>query len=207
MTDKRCTWSQGSDLYKAYHDEEWGKPCYDSLELFELLNLEGAQAGLSWITILQKRENYRRAFKNFDPDKIVRMRQSSIEKLMQDPGIVRNRLKIQGVVTNARLYREMRDDGEDFAEYLWSFVDYKPRVNRVRSMKGVPANTPQSDAMSKSLKKRGFKFCGSTICYAFMQASGMVNDHLANCPSYEPCKKLAAARYMPAKWPGKKNKS
>lgn len=204
MASERCSWSQGSDLYISYHDNEWGRPCYDPVELFEMLNLEGAQAGLSWITILQKRENYRRAFKDFDPQKVARMRDSTLEKLLQDPGIVRNRLKVEAVRTNAKLFLEMQDEGESFAEYLWSFVDHVPVQNKRRTMKSVPAKTAQSDAMSKSLKKRGFKFCGSTICYAFMQATGMVNDHLLTCPSHEPCKKLAATRNMPKNWPGRK---
>ncbi len=204
MASERCSWSQGSDLYISYHDKEWGRPCYDPVELFEMLNLEGAQAGLSWITILQKRENYRRAFKDFDPQKVARMRDSTLEKLLQDPGIVRNRLKVEAVRTNAKLFLQMQDEGESFAEYLWSFVDHIPVQNKRRTMKSVPAKTAQSDAMSKSLKKRGFKFCGSTICYAFMQATGMVNDHLLTCPSHEPCKKLAATRNMPKNWPGRK---
>lgn len=204
MTAERCSWSQGSDLYISYHDKEWGRPCYDPRQLFEMLNLEGAQAGLSWITILQKRENYRKAFKNFDPGKVSRMRDSSLEKLLQDPGIVRNRLKVQAVRTNARIYVEMEKNGEDFAEYLWSFVNHVPLQNKRRTLKSVPAKTAESDAMSKDLKKRGFKFCGSTICYAFMQATGMVNDHLLSCPSYEPSKKLAATRHMPAGWPGRR---
>ena len=202
MAGERCSWSTGSDLYISYHDDEWGRPCYDSVELFELLNLEGAQAGLSWITILQKRENYRKAFKDFDPQKVALMRDTTIEKLLLDPGIVRNRLKVEGVRTNAKLYLEMQANDEDFAEFLWSFVDYVPVQNKRKTMKSVPATTAQSNAMSKALKKRGFKFCGSTICYAFMQAAGMVNDHLLTCPSYEPCKNLAASRYMPKGWPG-----
>ena len=203
MAGERCSWSTGSDLYISYHDDEWGRPCYDSVELFELLNLEGAQAGLSWITILQKRENYRKAFKDFDPQKVALMRDTTIEKLLLDPGIVRNRLKVEGVRTNAKLYLEMQANDEDFAEFLWSFVDYVPVQNKRKTMKSVPATTAESDAMSKALKKRGFKFCGSTICYAFMQAAGMVNDHLLTCPSHKPCENLAAPRYMPKGWPGK----
>lgn len=204
MPSERCSWSTGSELYMAYHDDEWGRPCYDSVELFELLNLEGAQAGLSWITILQKRENYRRAFKNFDPPKVARMRDATLEKLLLDPGIVRNRLKVFAVRTNAKLYLEMEAAGESFAEFLWSFVDYVPLQNKRKTLKNVPAKTPESDAMSKALKKRGFKFCGSTICYAFMQAAGMVNDHLITCPSHQPCVKRGATRYMPKNWPGRK---
>ncbi len=203
MAGERCSWSTGSDLYISYHDNEWGRPCYDPVELFELLNLEGAQAGLSWITILQKRENYRKAFKNFDPVKVARLRDSTIEKLLLDPGIVRNRLKVEAVRTNAKLYLEMQSNDECFAEFLWSFVGHVPLQNRRKSMKSVPAKTVESDAMSKALKKRGFKFCGSTICYAFMQAAGMVNDHLLTCPSHKPCEKLAASRFMPKNWPGR----
>lgn len=204
MAGERCSWSTSSDLYISYHDDEWGRPCYDSVELFELLNLEGAQAGLSWITILNKRENYRRAFKNFDPLKVARMRDATIEKLLLDPGIVRNRLKVEAVRTNAKLYLEMQANDEDFAQYLWSFVGFVPRQNKRKTMKSVPATTTESDAMSKALKKRGFKFCGSTICYAFMQAAGMVNDHVLTCSSHNPCEKLAATRYMPKNWPGRK---
>lgn len=204
MTDKRCSWCLGSELYRQYHDEEWGRPCYDDRELFELLNLEGAQAGLSWITILNKRENYRKAFDGFDPAKIARYRQPRLDKLLQNPGIVRNKLKVHGVVTNAKLYLEMQKNGISFSETLWSFVDYVPVQNGVTSRDQVPATTPQSDAMSRALKKRGFKFIGSTICYAFMQASGMVNDHTLECPGQEPCRKLGAKRHMPKGWPGRK---
>jgi len=189
MKDKRCDWCVSSQLYIDYHDKEWGLPCTDDRELFELLILEGAQAGLSWITILQKRENYRKAFSNFDPVKIARFGDKKIEKLMEDSGIVRNRLKINSVVTNARLYNDIQKNGEGFAKYLWSFVDYKPRQNARKTMKSVPSKTNESDAMSKDLKKRGFKFVGSTICYAFMQASGMVNDHLTRCPQHDVAKK------------------
>lgn len=203
MSDKRCGWCGNDEMYVAYHDDEWGRPCYDAIELFELLNLEGAQAGLSWITILRKRDNYRKAFKGFDPAKVARMRDSTLEKLLLDPGIVRNRLKVYGVVTNARIFNSMHKDGEDFSEFLWSFVNYKPRQNKPRTLKDVPSKTAESDAMSKALKKRGFKFCGSTICYAFMQAAGMVNDHLLNCPSRAACEKLGTARYMPKQWPGR----
>lgn len=177
----RCWWCGDDELYQRYHDEEWGVPERDPDKLFEMLNLEGAQAGLSWITILRKRENYRQAFDNFDARKIARYTDRRIEKLLQNEGIVRNRLKVNAVVTNAKLFVDMEKNGESFSDYLWSFVDGTPIRNRRETMGDVPANTPESDAMSKSLKKRGFKFVGSTICYAFMQATGMVNDHLVDC--------------------------
>ncbi|MBX2881116.1 MAG: DNA-3-methyladenine glycosylase I [Granulosicoccus sp.] len=198
--DKRCTWCQSSELYLDYHDREWGIPCTDDRELFEMLNLEGAQAGLSWITILNKRENYRKAFAGFDPAKIARFSEAKVEKLMQDAGIVRNRLKINGVITNAKIYNQMQKDGISFSGYLWSFVDYKPLQNNRKTMKSVPATTAESDAMSKALKKQGFKFVGSTICYAFMQATGMVNDHLITCPSYKPCVARARKMRRPKAW-------
>lgn len=204
MSDKRCPWCASSELYIRYHDEEWGVPCYDGRELFELLNLEGAQAGLSWITILNKRENYRRLFDNFDPVKIARYRDTKLDKLLTDTGIVRNRLKVYGVRTNAKLYCEMEKNGESFAEFLWGFVDHRTLQNEPDSLAEVAATTEESDAMSKALKKRGFKFVGSTICYAFMQASGMVNDHINDCPSKKKCRTKAAPRHMPAGWPGRK---
>ena len=185
MTEKkRCWWCGDSELYQRYHDEEWGVPVYDDDQLFEMLNLEGAQAGLSWITILKKRENYRKAFDGFDAKKIARYSDKKIEKLMNNEGIVRNRLKINAFITNAKLYLEMQKNGESFNEYLWSFVDGKPIKNERKNTSEVPATTAESDAMSKSLKKRGFKFVGSTICYAFMQASGMVDDHVVDCFRY-----------------------
>ena len=198
--DKRCDWCQSTELYITYHDKEWGIPCYDDRELFEMLILEGAQAGLSWITILNKRETYRKAFSGFDPAKIARFSEAKQLKLMQDPGIVRNRLKIQATVTNARLYLQMQKDQESFSQYLWSFVDFQPRQNNFKKMSDVPATTAESDAMSKSLKKRGFKFVGSTICYAFMQATGMVNDHLVSCPRHKPVKQLGAKSKRPKHW-------
>ncbi len=181
---KRCTWVGNEPLYLAYHDEEWGVPCYDDRALFELLILEGAQAGLSWITILKKRENYRRLFDNFDAAKIARYTPKKIEKLLQDPGIVRNRLKVEATVINARLFLEIQKEPGGFSGYIWSFVGGKPITNHWRKMSDVPASTPESDAMSKALKKRGFKFVGSTICYAFMQAAGLVNDHTVDCFRY-----------------------
>ncbi len=198
--DKRCDWCQSTELYIDYHDQEWGVPCYDGRELFEMLILEGAQAGLSWITILNKRDNYRRAFSGFEPAKIARFTEAKQLKLMQDTGIVRNRLKIQATVTNARLFMQMQKDNESFASFLWSFVDHLPVQNQREKMSDVPASTAASDAMSKALKKRGFKFVGTTICYAFMQATGMVNDHLVTCPRYKPVKRLGAKSKRPKGW-------
>ena len=182
----RCPWPT-KPLDIAYHDEEWGAPLHDDRALFELLILEGAQAGLSWSMVLAKRENYRRAFDGFDVGKIAAYDARKVRRLLSDPGIVRNRLKIAATTANARAVLAMRRDGVDFARHLWSFVGGKPRVNRRRSMRDVPASTLQSDAMSRDLKARGFKFVGSTICYAFMQASGMVNDHLVTCPRHAAC--------------------
>lgn len=180
----RCGWVTQDPLYLDYHDKEWGVPVYDDRLLFEFLNLEGAQAGLSWITILKKRENYRQAFDNFEPEKIIRYDQRKLDELMQNEGIVRNKLKIQAVVTNAKAYFQVAEEFGSFSAYLWSFVDGKPIQNHFRSMSEVPASTELSDRLSKDLKRRGFKFVGSTICYAFMQAVGMVNDHLVDCICY-----------------------
>lgn len=183
---KRCSWCEGSELYKAYHDDEWGVPVYDDRALFEMLNLEGAQAGLSWITVLKKRAHYRKVFDDFDPNKIAFYSDKKRAELLADPGIIRNKLKVNAFIVNAQLYLELQARAEagsepGFSAFLWSFVDGRPIVNSAQSMSDVPATTPASDAMSKALKKRGFKFVGSTICYAFMQASGMVNDHVADC--------------------------
>lgn len=201
--DPRCPWCQGSPLYRDYHDNEWGVPCYDDAALFELLNLEGAQAGLSWITILNKRENYRRLFAGFDPVKVARFTDKRIDKLANDPGIVRHRLKIQAVVGNAQAMLAMQREGEAFAPFLWSFVDYQPQQNRPRKLADVPARTDASERMSKALKKRGFRFVGGTICYAFMQAAGMVNDHLVSCPAHARCAALASDHPPPADWPAR----
>jgi DNA-3-methyladenine glycosylase I len=179
----RCTWAQ-EDISIAYHDQEWGVPVHDDRMLFEMLILEGAQAGLSWITILKKRENYRRAFDNFNVRKIVRYDSRKIEKLLTDPGIVRNRLKVESTVKNAKAFLAAQKEFGSFDAYIWSFVGGKPIQNRRKSLKEIPARTPESDAMSKDLLKRGFKFVGSTICYAFMQAVGMVNDHTTDCFRY-----------------------
>jgi len=181
--DPRCAWCLGSPEYIAYHDREWGKPVRDDRVFFEFLTLEGAQAGLSWSTILAKRANYRRAFAGFDPAKVARFTQARVEKLMLDAGIVRNRLKIQGTVRNAKAFLAVQEEFGSFSDYVWRFVGGKPIRNRPKTHKNVPATSPESDALSKDLKKRGFTFVGSTIMYAFMQATGLVDDHIAGCPS------------------------
>ncbi len=186
----RCPWCMGSELYRSYHDLEWGVPCKNSTELFELINLEGAQAGLSWITILNKREAYRRLFKKFDPVKVARMTDLQLEKITADASIVRHKGKVFSVRSNAQALLAMQAQGEDFATFIWSFVDGKVVHNTVSSMEDVPVNTSQSEAMSKALKKRGFKFVGPTICYAFMQAAGLVNDHFVSCPRYKVVKAM-----------------
>jgi DNA-3-methyladenine glycosylase I len=180
----RCPWAT-NDLSIRYHDEEWGKPVHDDRRLFEFLILEGAQAGLSWDTILKKRENYRAAFDNFDPKKIARYDRRKIQSLMNDAGIIRNRLKITSAIKNANAFLQLQEEYGSFDAYIWQFTGGTPMVNARRSMKEVPARTPESDAMSKDLKQRGFSFVGTTICYAFMQAVGMVNDHLTACFRYE----------------------
>jgi len=185
MNDDRCPWCQGDPLYEEYHDKEWGVPCYDDQKLFEYLLLEGAQAGLSWITVLRKRENYRHAFDHFDPQAIARYTPKKIEELMLDSGIIRNRLKLESAVKNARAYLTIQESHSSFSDYIWQFVDGEVQQNNFHTMKQVPATTPQSDLMSKTLKKAGFNFVGSTICYAFMQAVGMVNDHLTSCPRHK----------------------
>jgi DNA-3-methyladenine glycosylase I len=176
----RCAWASG-DLSIRYHDEEWGVPVHDDRTLFEFLILEGAQAGLSWNTILNKRENYRKAFSQFNPQKIARYDRRKMEQLLRDPGIVRNQLKIASAVANAKALLAVQKEFGSFDRYIWQFVEGKPRRNSPKSLKHVPARTPESDAMSKDLKRRGFNFVGSTICYAFMQAVGMVNDHVVDC--------------------------
>ncbi|WP_298323863.1 DNA-3-methyladenine glycosylase I [uncultured Dokdonia sp.] len=184
MTKNKCGWCVGDDLYEAYHDNEWGTPLRDEDLLFEFLVLETFQAGLSWITILKKRENFRVAFDNFDYKRIAAYNEDKIQSLLQDAGIIRNKLKVRGTVTNARLYMEIQEEFGSFSKYLWAYVDNTPIQNEVQSYKEAPANTPLSDAISKDLKKRGFKFVGSTIIYAFMQAIGMVNDHEVSCFRY-----------------------
>jgi DNA-3-methyladenine glycosylase I len=199
MTDlglKRCPWPGEDALYVAYHDEEWGVPEYDDRALYEKLMLDGFQAGLSWITILRKRENFRRAFDHFAPEKIARYRPAKIERLMQDAGIVRNRAKIEGSVVSARAWLEIMDKGPGFSKYLWDFVDGRPKVNHFRIKSQVPAETKISQAMSKDLAQRGFKFVGPTIVYAFMQAVGMVNDHLVNCHRHQACVTLGQKRHV-----------
>ena len=181
--EKRCPLCLGSPSYIAYHDGEWGKPVHDDRVFFEFLTLEGAQAGLSWSTILAKRENYRRAFARFDPAKVARFGARQVAKLMQDAGIVRNRLKIEGTVKNARAFLDVQREFGSFERYVWHFVGDRPRVNRPKSLREVPTSTPQSDALSKDLKRRGFTFVGSTIMYAFMQATGLVDDHVVGCPA------------------------
>ena len=183
----RCNWCGTDPLYVAYHDEEWGVPEYDSRALFEKLLLDGFQAGLSWITILRKRDNFRRAFDGFDAEKIARYTPAKCEALMQNSGIVRNRLKIEASISNAQAYLAI----PDFSTYLWNFVDGRPLQNRIRSMSGIPAKTPLAEAISKDLQKRGFRFVGPTIVYAFMQACGLVNDHLVDCHRHEAVKHAA----------------
>jgi DNA-3-methyladenine glycosylase I len=188
---KRCPWATRDALYVAYHDEEWGVPEFDDRALFEKLVLDGFQAGLSWITILRKRENFRRAFAGFEPEKIARFTPAKVERLMQDAGIVRNRLKIEGAVRSARAYLEVMEKEGGFAKLLWSHLDGHPKVNAFRGTKQVPAETALSRQISKELARRGFKFCGPTIVYAFMQATGMVNDHLVSCHRHAALAKLA----------------
>ena len=189
-TPSRCPWSEINDLERHYHDTEWGVPQTNDQVLFEFLILEGAQAGLSWDTILKKRENYRAAFAEFDPVKVARFTPARIEKLMLNAGIVRNRLKIVSSVENAKRFLDVQAEHGSFAKFIWRYVDGRPVQNKFRAMKDVPASTVISDQLSKDLKTRGFKFVGSTICYAYMQATGMVNDHLTNCPRFAPCRAL-----------------
>ncbi|MGA8863833.1 MAG: DNA-3-methyladenine glycosylase I [Gallionella sp.] len=177
----RCAWAGDDPRYRQYHDTEWGVPLHDDRSLFEFLILEGAQAGLSWITILRKRENYRAAFDNFDAARIAAFGANKIESLLQNAGIVRNRLKVAAAVVNAQKFLDLQDEFGSFDSFIWRFVDCKPKQNNWRSPADIPASTPESDAMSKELKRRGFKFVGSTICYALMQATGMVNDHTTDC--------------------------
>lgn len=188
---KRCPWCEGFELYRQYHDKEWGVPLTDDRALFELLILEGAQAGLSWSTVLKKRESYRLAFDQFDPEKIARYGDAKVAELLADSGIIRNRLKVAASITNAKAYLALTKKGQSFSAFVWQFVDGKPVQNGRTSMSEIPAKTPESDALSKALLKAGFKFVGSTICYAFMQASGMVNDHLTSCHRHAEVKKLA----------------
>ncbi len=194
MTKKRCQWAGSTDpLYMTYHDEEWGVPSHDDHHLFEMLILEGAQAGLSWSTILKKRANYRRAYRGFDPRKVARFGAADRARLLADAGIVRNRLKVDASIQNAKAFLEVQAEFGSFAAFAWSFVGGAPIVNARVALRGIPARTAESDAFSKALLKRGFKFVGSTIMYAFMQATGMVNDHQTDCFRYGATKRLAAA--------------
>lgn len=178
---QRCGWVSQDPLYIEYHDREWGIPQTDSKALFAMLCLEGQQAGLSWITVLKKRENYRRAFHDFDPQAVALMSEQDIDALMQDSGLIRHRGKLSAIVVNARAYLAMEASGEKFADFIWSYVNHHPQINHLQSLAEAQSKTEASDAMSKALKKRGFKFVGSTICYAFMQACGLVNDHVVDC--------------------------
>ena len=186
----RCPWVSSDPIYIEYHDKEWGKPVHDDRLLFEFLILESFQAGLSWLTVLKKRENFRKAFSNFEAEKVAKFTPAKVEKLMQDAGIIRNRLKIEAAINNAKLYLKIQKEFGSFDKYIWSFVNGKTVVNKFKSLKDYPAKTALSDAMSEDMGKRGFKFRGSTICYAFMQAVGMVNDHTVDCF----CKTLASAK-------------
>jgi len=182
---KRCGWAGPDDpIYRAYHDREWGVPVHNDQVMFEFLVLEGAQAGLSWGTILRKRENFRRAFEQFDPVKVARFDGRTVRKLLQNPGIIRNRLKITSAVQNAKAFLDVQKEFGSFDSYIWTFVGGKPRVNRWKKLRDIPAATPESEAMSRELIRRGFRFVGPTICYAHMQATGMVNDHLVSCFRY-----------------------
>jgi DNA-3-methyladenine glycosylase I len=181
----RCAWSSNDSLIKEYHDKEWGTPIHEDRLLFEFLILEGAQAGLSWSTILQKRENYRKAFDNFNFNKIAKYDEKKIEHLLEDEGIIRNKLKILAVISNAKVFIKIREEFETFDNFIWQFVNYKPIINKFNQLSEIPSQTEISEKMSKELKKRGFKFVGPTICYAFMQAVGMVNDHLIDCFRYD----------------------
>jgi DNA-3-methyladenine glycosylase I len=188
---KRCEWADRSDLEQSYHDNEWGVPIHDDRSLFEFLILEGAQAGLSWSTILKKREGYRKAFNNFDARKISKYSETDISRLLHNSEIIRNRLKISATITNARAFLQLQKEFESFDNYIWQFVNGKPIRNSWKKITDIPSSTPESDAMSKDLKRRGFKFVGTTICYAFMQAVGMVNDHVVGCFRYRELKTKA----------------
>jgi DNA-3-methyladenine glycosylase I len=188
---QRCAWGpRGGDLMVTYHDEEWGVPVHDDQKQFEFLTLESAQAGLSWLVVLRKRDAYRRAFENFDPEKVARFTAKRVERLLNDPGIIRNRLKIAAAITNAQRFLAVQEEFGSFDKYIWRFVGGKPIQNRLESMKHLPATSKESDALSKDLKQRGFKFVGSTIVYAHMQAIGMVNDHLVTCFRHKPVARL-----------------
>ena len=187
----RCTWCGDDPLYVNYHDNVWGRPVYDDQTLFEKLCLDGQQAGLSWITILRKQQTYEEAYDHFDAEKIVQYGDKKIAKLLENPGIIRNKLKVQSIIKNSKGFLEFKEKGESFSEFIWSFVDGAAVQNRFSSMDDVPVSTPAAEAMSKALKKRGFNFVGPTICYAFMQAVGVVNDHFVTCPQWQICHDLA----------------
>ena len=193
MNPKRCAWCGTSALYQQYHDEEWGIPVHDDRRLFEMLVLDGAQAGLSWLTILRKRENYRQAFDRFDPESIARYDERRIAQLLANPGIVRNRLKIEAAVKNAKAFLAVRERHGAFGSFLWRYVDDKPKQNAWRSLAEIPARTAEAEAMSRDLKRLGFAFVGPTICYAFMQAAGMVNDHTTDCFRYRELRELGGS--------------
>lgn len=178
---RRCSWAEGDPVYTAYHDREWGRPSHDDRRLFEFLTLEGAQAGLSWLTILRKRENYREAFAGFDPVKVARFSSKMVKSLLRNPGIVRNRLKVQSTVNNARAFLRLAQEYGSFDRYVWRFIGGKPRINRFRRLGDIPPFTPESEALSRDLRQHGFSFVGPGICYSFMQACGLVNDHVAEC--------------------------
>jgi DNA-3-methyladenine glycosylase I len=202
---KRCKWAEGTSLdYIEYHDKEWGVPVFDDRVQFEFLTLEGAQAGLSWSTILNKRDGYRKNFADFDPVKVARFTKKRVEKLLLDPAIVRNRLKVESTVSNAKAFLAVQKEFGTFSEYIWGFVGGKPIQNKFRKDSDVPATSPESDALSKDLKKRGFRFVGSTIIYAHMQATGMVNDHVSSCFRYKPCTALGRKAAVKKKSTGKK---
>ena len=186
----RCDWLTNDEIYIKYHDKEWGVPVYKDRKLFEMLILEGSQAGLSWITILKRRETYRHAYDDFDPDKMAKWNSQKIKSLLKDPGIIRNKLKVAAAKSNAQAYLNITKEYGNFKNFIWSFVDGKPITNSWKSLSEIPASTKESDEMSKELKKNGFKFVGSTICYAFMQAVGMVNDHITTCFRYKEIKNL-----------------
>ncbi len=184
----RCNWCVGKPLYEQYHDEEWGVPVYDDQKQFEFLVLESAQAGLSWWTILQRRDGYRKAFANFDYRKVARFTPDKVEKLLQDTGIIRNRAKIEATVNNAQRFMEVQKEFGSFSKYIWSFVGGKPMVSQLKQLKDIQPTSPESDALAKDMKRRGFKFLGSTTLYAHMQATGLVNDHLMDCHRYKKCR-------------------
>jgi len=192
---KRCEWLTEDELYLEYHDKEWGVPVYDDRALFEMLILEGAQAGLSWLTILKRRQTYRKAYDDFNPEKMAEWSDEKLHKLLKDPGIIRNRLKVSAAKQNAQMYLKVINEHGSFKDYIWSFVGGKPITNHWETMADIPATTKESDTLAKSLKKKGFKFVGSTICYAFMQSVGMINDHITSCYRYEEIKNITSKDY------------